>query len=79
MDDLSRRVQAFLDAYAGDAPVPESVVEIVGELENERRRLSDLCDRARRLLGVCTFDAPEDIADMDLIFASSHSAEGSQS
>lgn len=39
MDDLSQRVQAFLDAYTGDAPVPESVVEIVGDLENERRRL----------------------------------------
>ena len=42
MDDLSQRVQAFLDAYAGNAPESESVVEIVGDLENDRRRLAEL-------------------------------------
>ena len=45
MDDLSQRVRAFLDAYAGDAPVPESVVEIVGDLENARRKLFDCLER----------------------------------
>lgn len=52
MDDLSHRVQAFLDAYAGDAPTPESVVEIVGDLENDRRRLlaSAVTDEERKSL-----------------------------
>lgn len=30
MNDLSQRVQAFLDAYAGDAPTDETVETVLG-------------------------------------------------
>lgn len=55
MNDLSQRVQAFLGAYAGDAPVPESVVEIVGALESERRRLVESGTRERLLTKATVF------------------------